>query len=140
MTSFVLPHEVHGDGAHRVTAVHGWSVGRSACAAVSAGPDRAAFPYALLGPRGPRGTRDTAGAPDPALLAALPRETRTREAWTRKAWTRATRTRWYPGAELREPARTRYRATGASPLHPARVMEPFPRAEEADTDRAGSEA
>ncbi|MFE5136629.1 hypothetical protein ACFRDV_02980 [Streptomyces fagopyri] len=126
MTSFVLPHEVHGDGAHRVTAVHGWS----ACAAVPAGPDRAAFPYALVGPRGPGVTRDTAGAPDPALLAAPPRETRTREPGTR----------WYPGAELREPARTRYGATGASPLHPARVMEPFPRTEEADTDRAGSEA
>ncbi|MGW3849857.1 hypothetical protein [Streptomyces fagopyri] len=85
MTSFVLPHEVRGDGAHRVTAVHGRSAGRPAYAAVPAGPDHAAFPYAFVGLRGDGEARD------------------------------------------------------ANPLHPARV-EPLPRAGEADTGRAGSEA
>ncbi|MGW6734070.1 hypothetical protein [Streptomyces sp. NPDC055013] len=29
MTSFTLPHEVHGEGARKVFAVHGWFADRS---------------------------------------------------------------------------------------------------------------
>lgn len=86
MTSFVPPHEVRGDGAHRVTAVHGRSAAQFGYAAMRPGPDRAAFPYSLVGPRGDGEARD------------------------------------------------------AGPLHPTGVVEPLPRAEGADTGRAGSEA
>lgn len=62
MTSFLLPHEVHGDGAHKVIAVHGWFADRSAYAAVLPDLDRAAFQYALVDLRGYGEARDTAGA------------------------------------------------------------------------------
>ncbi|MGW3155803.1 alpha/beta fold hydrolase [Streptomyces sp. NPDC001089] len=62
MTSFVLPHEVHGDGAHKVIAVHGWFADRSAYAAVLPDLDRAAFQYALVDLRGYGEARDVAGS------------------------------------------------------------------------------
>ncbi|MFH8337690.1 alpha/beta fold hydrolase [Streptomyces sp. AM6-12] len=52
MNSFVLPHEVHGGGAHRVFAVHGWFADRSAYAAVLPDLDRAAFTYVAVDLRG----------------------------------------------------------------------------------------
>ena len=42
MTSIVLPHEVHGDGAHKVIAVHRRFADRSAYAAVPPDLDREA--------------------------------------------------------------------------------------------------
>ncbi|MGW0767280.1 alpha/beta fold hydrolase [Streptomyces sp. NPDC002676] len=62
MTSFVLPHEVHGDGAHKVFAVHGWFADRTAYAAVLPDLDRTAFTYALVDLRGYGEARDTAGS------------------------------------------------------------------------------
>ncbi|MGW1722055.1 alpha/beta fold hydrolase [Streptomyces sp. NPDC002306] len=52
MTSFPLPHELHGDGAHKVFAVHGWFANRSAYAAVLPDLDRVSFQYALVDLRG----------------------------------------------------------------------------------------
>ncbi|MFI5975254.1 alpha/beta fold hydrolase [Streptomyces sp. NPDC051452] len=62
MTSFVLPHEVHGDGAHKVFAVHGWFADRSAFAAVLPDLDRTAFTYALVDLRGYGAARDAVGS------------------------------------------------------------------------------
>lgn len=62
MTSFTLPHELHGDGAHKVFAVHGWFADRSAYAAVLPDLDRTAFTYALVDLRGYGGAKDAAGA------------------------------------------------------------------------------
>ncbi|MES4887244.1 alpha/beta hydrolase [Streptomyces sp. NPDC096012] len=62
MTSFVLPHEVHGDGAHKVFAVHGWFADRSAYAPVLPDLDRTAFTYALVDLRGYGEARDAMGS------------------------------------------------------------------------------
>ncbi|WP_330460485.1 alpha/beta hydrolase [Streptomyces sp. NBC_00820] len=62
MTSFVLPHEVHGDGAHKVFAVHGWLADRSAFAPVLPDLDRAAFTYALVDLRGYGAARQAVGS------------------------------------------------------------------------------
>lgn len=62
MTSFPLPHELHGDGAHKVFAVHGWLADRSAYAPVVPDLDRTAFQYALVDLRGYGAARDAAGA------------------------------------------------------------------------------
>lgn len=52
MTSFVLPHALHGTGAHKVIAVHGWLSDRSAFDPVLPDLDREAFQYALVDLRG----------------------------------------------------------------------------------------
>ncbi|MYX95530.1 alpha/beta fold hydrolase [Streptomyces sp. SID486] len=62
MTSFVLPHEVHGDGPHKVFAVHGWFADRSAYAAVLPDLDRTRFSYALVDLRGYGEARDAPGS------------------------------------------------------------------------------
>ncbi|MER6349632.1 alpha/beta fold hydrolase [Streptomyces sp. NPDC001595] len=62
MTSFALPHELHGDGAHKVFAVHGWFADRSAYAPVLPDLDRTSFQYALVDLRGYGLARDSAGA------------------------------------------------------------------------------
>ncbi|MFE9022864.1 alpha/beta fold hydrolase [Streptomyces sp. NPDC007808] len=62
MTSFSLPHEVHGEGAHKVFAVHGWFADRSAYAAVLPDLDRTDFTYVLVDLRGYGGAKDAAGA------------------------------------------------------------------------------
>ncbi|MEV7991338.1 alpha/beta hydrolase [Streptomyces sp. NPDC086077] len=62
MTSFVLPHELHGDGAHKVFAVHGWFADRSAFAPVLPDLDRTRFQYALVDLRGYGEARDAHGA------------------------------------------------------------------------------
>ncbi|MEU4033923.1 alpha/beta fold hydrolase [Streptomyces collinus] len=62
MTSFALPHEVHGDGAHRVFAVHGWFADRSAYAPVLPDLDRSSFTYALVDLRGYGEARDAVGS------------------------------------------------------------------------------
>ncbi len=72
MTSFVLPHEVHGDGAHKVFAVHGWFADRSAYAAVLPDLDRTSFSYALVDLRGYGEARDAAGAYTTAEAAPGP--------------------------------------------------------------------
>ncbi|MEU1594004.1 alpha/beta hydrolase [Streptomyces sp. NPDC005708] len=61
MTSFVLPHEVHGDGAHKVFAVHGWFADRAAYAPVLPDLDRETFTYALVDLRGYGAAKDAAG-------------------------------------------------------------------------------
>ncbi|MGW4886857.1 alpha/beta fold hydrolase [Streptomyces murinus] len=66
MNSFVLPHEVHGDGAHRVFAVHGWFADRSAYAAVLPDLDRTSFTYV---PVDLRGYGEAADAPGPYTTA-----------------------------------------------------------------------
>ncbi|MCN9242868.1 alpha/beta hydrolase [Streptomyces sp. RY43-2] len=70
MTSFVLPHEVHGDGAHQVFAVHGWFADRAAYAAVLPDLDRREFTYALVDLRGYGAAKDAAGAFSTAEAAA----------------------------------------------------------------------
>ncbi|MEV5985356.1 alpha/beta fold hydrolase [Streptomyces sp. NPDC052051] len=70
MTSFVLPHEVHGDGAHKVFAVHGWFADRAAYAAVLPDLDRREFTYALVDLRGYGAAKDAAGAFSTAEAAA----------------------------------------------------------------------
>ncbi|MBG0851689.1 alpha/beta fold hydrolase [Streptomyces spinoverrucosus] len=62
MTSFVLPHELHGDGTHKVFAVHGWFADRSAYAPVLPDLDRTSFQYALVDLRGYGQAKDTDGA------------------------------------------------------------------------------
>ncbi|KUN04908.1 alpha/beta hydrolase [Streptomyces yokosukanensis] len=83
MTSFVLPHEVHGDGAHKVFAVHGWFADRSAYAPVLPDLDRAAFSYALVDLRGYGDARDTAGAYTTAEAAGDLVELADRLGWAR---------------------------------------------------------
>ncbi len=83
MTSFVLPHEVHGDGAHKVFAVHGWFADRSAYAPVLPDLDRTAFTYALVDLRGYGEARDAAGPYTTAGAAADLLELAGRLGWER---------------------------------------------------------
>ncbi|MFB9465884.1 alpha/beta fold hydrolase [Streptomyces cinereospinus] len=62
MTSFLLPHELHGDGTHKVFAVHGWFADRSAYAPVLPDVDRTSFQYAFVDLRGYGRARDADGA------------------------------------------------------------------------------
>ncbi len=62
VTSFVLPHALHGRGPHKVIAVHGWFADRSAFAPLLPDLDRAAFQYALVDLRGYGEAQDAAGA------------------------------------------------------------------------------
>ncbi|MFI0235248.1 alpha/beta fold hydrolase [Streptomyces sp. NPDC016845] len=61
-STFLLPHERHGDGPHKVLAVHGWFADRSAWAPVVADLDRVSFEYALVDLRGYGEAKDTPGA------------------------------------------------------------------------------
>jgi len=61
-TPFALPHELHGDGAHKVFAVHGWLADRTAYAPVLPDLDRTSFQYALVDLRGYGEARDADGA------------------------------------------------------------------------------
>ncbi|WP_432170351.1 alpha/beta fold hydrolase [Streptomyces sp. 1222.5] len=83
MTSFVLPHEVHGDGAHKVFAVHGWFADRNAWAAVLPDLDRTAFTYALVDLRGYGAARDAVGSYTTAEAAADLVELADRLGWER---------------------------------------------------------
>ncbi|WP_330308059.1 MULTISPECIES: alpha/beta hydrolase [unclassified Streptomyces] len=83
MTSFVLPHEVHGDGAHKVFAVHGWFADRSAYAAVLPDLDRETFQYALVDLRGYGEAKDAVGAYTTAEAAADLAELADRLGWER---------------------------------------------------------
>ncbi|MBH1934897.1 alpha/beta fold hydrolase [Streptomyces sp. AV19] len=49
---FVLPHDLHGAGPHKVIAVHGWFADRSAYDVVAPDIDRTAFQYAVVDLRG----------------------------------------------------------------------------------------
>ncbi|MFF4764426.1 alpha/beta fold hydrolase [Streptomyces sp. NPDC001292] len=63
MTAFpVLPHELHGDGPHKVIAVHGWFADRSAYDPVLPNLDLASFQYAVVDLRGYGEARDVKGA------------------------------------------------------------------------------
>ncbi|WP_225830582.1 alpha/beta fold hydrolase [Streptomyces sp. NK08204] len=83
MTSFVLPHEVHGDGSHKVFAVHGWFADRTAYAAVLPDLDRTAFTYALVDLRGYGEARDATGSFTTAEAAADLVELADRLGWER---------------------------------------------------------
>lgn len=83
MNSFVLPHELHGDGAHRVFAVHGWFADRSAYATVLPDLDRHSFTYALVDLRGYGEARHAAGAYTTAEAAADLVELADRLRWDR---------------------------------------------------------
>ncbi|MEU8591866.1 alpha/beta hydrolase [Streptomyces sp. NPDC048664] len=83
MTSFVLPHEVHGDGAHKVFAVHGWFADRTAYAPVLPDLDRSTFTYALVDLRGYGAAKDAAGAFGTAEAAADLLELADRLGWER---------------------------------------------------------
>ncbi|AKN72218.1 alpha/beta hydrolase [Streptomyces sp. PBH53] len=83
MTSFVLPHEVHGDGAHKVFAVHGWFADRSAYAAVLPDLDRTSFSYALVDLRGYGEALDATGAYTTAEAAVDLVELADRLGWER---------------------------------------------------------
>ncbi|MEU6218736.1 alpha/beta hydrolase [Streptomyces sp. NPDC047022] len=83
MTSFVLPHEVHGDGAHKVFAVHGWFADRSAYAPVLPDLDRSAFTYALVDLRGYGAAKDAAGSFGTAEAATDLLELADRLGWER---------------------------------------------------------
>ncbi|MFE9997614.1 alpha/beta fold hydrolase [Streptomyces avermitilis] len=83
MTSFVLPHELHGDGAHKVFAVHGWFADRAAYAAVLPDLDRTAFTYALVDLRGYGRAKDAVGAFTTAEAAADLVELADRLGWDR---------------------------------------------------------
>ncbi|WP_406458053.1 alpha/beta hydrolase [Streptomyces sp. NBC_00876] len=76
--SSVLPHVLHGDGPHKVIAVHGWLADRSAYDPVLPDLDTGAFQYAIVDLRGygeakgADGTFTTAeGADDVLALADL---------------------------------------------------------------------
>ncbi|MGW1892846.1 alpha/beta fold hydrolase [Streptomyces sp. NPDC002004] len=60
--AFSLPHELHGDGPHKVIAVHGWFADRSAYAPVLPDLDRASFQYAVVDLRGYGEAKDATGA------------------------------------------------------------------------------
>ncbi|MER7573581.1 alpha/beta hydrolase [Streptomyces sp. NPDC126514] len=62
MTSFTLPHELHGDGPHKVFAVHGWFADRSAYASVRPDLDGTSFTYALVDLRGYGEAKDAVGS------------------------------------------------------------------------------
>ncbi|AGS72507.1 alpha/beta fold hydrolase [Streptomyces collinus] len=83
MTSFALPHEVHGDGAHRVFAVHGWFADRSAYAPVLPDLDRSSFTYALVDLRGYGEARDAVGSYTTTEAAADLVELADRLGWER---------------------------------------------------------
>ena len=83
MTSFVLPHDTHGSGTHKVIAVHGWFADRSAYAAVLPDLDRDAFTYALVDLRGYGEAKDTVGAYTTAEAAADLVELADRLGWER---------------------------------------------------------
>ncbi|MFS4091708.1 alpha/beta fold hydrolase [Streptomyces sp. AF1A] len=83
MESFVLPHEVHGDGAHKVFAVHGWFADRSAYATVLPDLDRTAFTYAPVDLRGYGEARDATGSYTTAEAAADLLELADRLGWAR---------------------------------------------------------
>ncbi|MFD0027142.1 alpha/beta fold hydrolase [Streptomyces sp. NPDC127172] len=70
MASFVLPHELHGTGPHKVVAVHGWFADRGAYAPLLADLDRSAFQYAFVDLRGYGEARDAGGAYTTAEAAA----------------------------------------------------------------------
>ncbi|MBJ3809554.1 alpha/beta fold hydrolase [Streptomyces flavofungini] len=62
MTAFILPHQLVGDGPHKVIAVHGWFADRSAYAPLLADLDTGAFQYALVDLRGYGEAKDAVGS------------------------------------------------------------------------------
>ncbi|QNS03562.1 alpha/beta fold hydrolase [Streptomyces xanthii] len=82
-SSFVLPHALHGDGPHKVIAVHGWFADRSAYAPVVPDLDRSSFQYALVDLRGYGEAKDTPGAYTTAEGAADVLDLADRLGWER---------------------------------------------------------
>ncbi|MDT9695046.1 alpha/beta hydrolase [Streptomyces sp. P17] len=83
MTSFSLPHELHGDGAHKVFAVHGWFADRSAYASVLPDLDVTSFTYALVDLRGYGEAKDAVGMYSTAEAAQDLLELADRLGWER---------------------------------------------------------
>lgn len=70
VTSFTLPHDLVGEGPHKVIAVHGWFADRSAYAPVLADLDTGAFACAVVDLRGYGEALDVPGAFTTAEAAA----------------------------------------------------------------------
>lgn len=83
VTAFILPHELHGDGAHKVLAVHGWFADRSAYAPVLPDLDTDAFQYALVDLRGYGEAKDAVGSYTTAEGAADVLDLADRLGWER---------------------------------------------------------
>lgn len=62
VTAFILPHQLIGEGPHKVLAVHGWFADRSAYAPLLADLDTDAFQYALVDLRGYGEAKDAVGS------------------------------------------------------------------------------
>ncbi|MFF3492530.1 alpha/beta fold hydrolase [Streptomyces sp. NPDC002795] len=82
-SSFVLPYELHGDGPHKVIAVHGWFADRAAYAPIVPDLDRTTFQYALVDLRGYGEAKQTAGAYTTAEAAADVLDLADRLGWER---------------------------------------------------------
>lgn len=82
-SSFVLPYELHGDGPHKVIAVHGWFADRAAYAPIVADLDRTSFQYALVDLRGYGEAKQTPGAYTTAEGAADVLDLADRLGWER---------------------------------------------------------
>ncbi|WP_406195732.1 hypothetical protein OG331_13720 [Streptomyces sp. NBC_01017] len=139
MTSFTLPHELHGEGAHKVCAVHGWFADRSAYAGVLPDLDRTEFTYCLADLRCYGDAKSAVGAYTTAgaALDLVELAGRLSADLLPRTWMT-----WYPRAELHEltAARlphSRLRSTsggtpirmGEPPLELIRVAEDFLRAD-----------
>lgn len=64
MSAVVLPHEVRGNGPHRVLALHGWFADRTAYAGIWPYLDENAFSYAFVDYRGYGAAKDIEGSYD----------------------------------------------------------------------------
>ncbi|WP_405662378.1 alpha/beta fold hydrolase [Streptomyces sp. RK9] len=62
VTAFMLPHQLVGEGPHKVLAVHGWFADRSAYAPLVADLDIDTFQYALVDLRGYGEAKDAVGS------------------------------------------------------------------------------
>ncbi|MGW2342900.1 alpha/beta fold hydrolase [Streptomyces sp. NPDC001661] len=82
-SSFVLPYELHGDGPHKVIAVHGWFADRAAYAPIVPDLDRTSFQYALVDLRGYGEAKQTPGACTTAEAAADVLDLADRLGWER---------------------------------------------------------
>ncbi|MCX3062754.1 alpha/beta fold hydrolase [Streptomyces beihaiensis] len=83
MASFHLPYALHGDGPHKVIAVHGWFADRSAYEPVVPDLDRDAFEYARVDLRGYGEAKDAPGAYTTAEAAADVLDLADRLGWER---------------------------------------------------------
>ncbi|MER5948762.1 alpha/beta hydrolase [Streptomyces sp. NPDC001904] len=82
-SAFRLPHELHGDGPHKVIVVHGWFADRAAFAPIVPDLDREALQYAFVDLRGYGEAKDVPGAYTTAEGAADVLDLADRLGWRR---------------------------------------------------------